>query len=253
MAEPRQHPVVADLGRRIAAGELPPGTKVVPEELAAEHGVSRSVVREALRVLEAKGMVRPRQRVGTLVLPPGEWDSLDADVIGWLLAGGDRLRVVTDLEELRAAVEPRAARLCCEHADAADLAALTEHATAMRRLGARGDLAGFTAADVAFHARLLQASGNAAFVRLQGTFAALLKAREDLGTLPHRIDDRVLSLHVQIAEAIAAQDPDRAEAATRALIDGGRAEVLERLGVGSAATAALGRAWRGLRGRGQGR
>jgi DNA-binding FadR family transcriptional regulator len=234
----RQHPVVAELGRRIVTGELAPGSQVVPEEIAAQHGVSRSVVREALRVLEAKGLVQPRQRVGTRVLPPGRWDALDADVIGWRVQGPERLAVVGDLEELRAAVEPRAARLCCAHADATDLAALAELAATMRRLGARGDLAGFTAADVAFHARLLHASGNASFVRLEGTFAALLQAREDLGTLPHQISEDMLALHEEVAEAIAAQDPDRAERAARELVDGARSEVLARLGKPPAALGA---------------
>lgn len=249
-AAERQHPVVSDLGLRIATGELAPGDRIVPEEIAAAHGIARSVVREALRVLEAKGMVRPRQRVGTLVLPAQEWDALDAEVIAWRIQGPNRVAVLSDLEELRAAVEPRAARLCCAHADAADLAALAELATTMRRLGSRGDLAGFTAADVGFHARLLAASGNAAFVRLQGTFAALLHAREDLGTLPHQISEPVLALHEEIADAIAAQDPDRAEVAARTLVDGARAEVLGRVGaLPGAAGAAIGRAWRGLRGR----
>lgn len=242
----RQHPVVADLGRRIATGELRAGTQVVPEEVAAQHGVSRSVVREALRVLEAKGLVQPKQRVGTRVLPPERWDALDADVIGWRVQGPERLEVVSDIEELRAAVEPRAARLSCESADAADLAALAELAGTMRRLGSRGDLAGFTAADVAFHARLLHASGNASFIRLEGTFAALLKAREELGTLPHQISEDVLALHEELAEAIAAQDSDRAEQAARELVDGARSEVLSRLG---APAAAVGRVLGRLRNR----
>lgn len=246
MLEVRQHPVVADLGRRIATGELEPGTQVVPEEIAAQHGVARSVVREALRVLEAKGLVQPKQRVGTRVLPPERWDALDADVIGWRVRGPDRLAVVSDLEELRAAVEPRAARLCCEHADAADVAELAERAAAMRRLGSRGDLAGFTAADVAFHTRLLRGSRNAAFVRLEGTFAALLQARRELGTLPHQISEEVLALHEEIVEAIAARNPDRAEHAARTLIDGARSELLTRLG---APAAAMGRVLDRLRNR----
>ncbi|HLV55818.1 MAG TPA: FCD domain-containing protein [Actinotalea caeni] len=244
----RQHPVVADLGRRIATGLLAPGTQVVPEEVASEHGVARSVVREALRVLEAKGMVQPKQRVGTRVLPPERWDALDADVIGWRVQGPDRLTVLSDLEELRAAVEPRAARLCCAHASTADAAALAELATRMRRLGSRGDLAGFTEADVAFHARLLRASGNAALVRLEGTFAALLQAREDLGTLPHQIGEHVLTLHEEVAEAVAVRDPDRAERAARELVDGARSEVLERLGEPAGALGRAGRAGRALRG-----
>lgn len=247
--ETRQHPVVADLGRRIATGELAAGAQVVPEEVAEQHGVSRSVVREALRVLEAKGLVQPKQRVGTRVLPPDRWDALDADVIGWRVQGPERLAVVSDLEELRAAVEPRAARLCCENGDdegTADVAELTMLAATMRRVGSRGDLAGFTAADVAFHSRLLHASGNAAFVRLEGTFAALLRAREELGTLPHQISEAVLALHEEIAEAIGERDADRAEQAARELVDGARSEVLTRLG---APAGAIGRVLRGLRSR----
>lgn len=224
-----RHPVVERLGAAIAAGELAARERIVPEAVADELGVSRSVVREALRVLEAKGMVRPKQRTGTRVLPVTEWDVLDPDVIAWRIRTTERVAVLNDLEELRAAVEPRAARACCEAAGVADVVALTEAAATMRRLGSRGDLAGFTTADVAFHNRLLTASGNAAYRRLRAPFGALLLAREELQTLPHQISDHVLALHERIAAAVGARDPDAAESASRELVDGARTEALDQL------------------------
>lgn len=229
MAEARTHPIVVELGTRIATGALPPGSKIVPEQVSVEHGAARSVVREALRVLEAKGLVRPRQRVGTLVLPRERWDALDPDVIAWRVQGTDRLAVLEDLEQLRVAVEPRAARLSAGRADEETCRRLLELATTMRRLGSSGDLAGFTQADVAFHGLLLEASGNEAFRRLEGTFGALLAAREILGTLPHEISSAVLALHQELAEAVAASDADRAESAARTIVDGAHSELLARL------------------------
>jgi DNA-binding FadR family transcriptional regulator len=83
-------------------------------------------------------------------------------------------------------------------------------------------------------------------VRLEGTFAALLRAREELGTLPHQISEDVLALHEEVAEAIAVRDADRAERAARELVDGARSEVLTQLG---APAGAIGRVLRGLRNR----
>lgn len=225
----RGRDVVDRLGLQIATGRLAVGQQIVPEQVAAEHGVARSVVREALRVLESKGLVRPRQRTGTRVLGVEEWDVLDADVISWRVAGPDRDAVLADLVELRVAVEPAAARLCCARATPEQASELAALASRMRALGSAGDLAGFTAADVAFHELLLVASGNGAFARLRSGFAGLLHAREDLGTLPHRIDEQVLALHERIAEAVRDGDGGGAERAARELIEGADAELRARL------------------------
>ena len=108
--------LVTELGRRIAAGELDPSEPLVPDEIGERFGVSRTVVRETLRVLQAKGMLRARQNVGTYIRPEQEWNLLDPDVMRWRLEGSNARRNMRDLVELRMAVEPQAAYLAATRA-----------------------------------------------------------------------------------------------------------------------------------------
>lgn len=113
--------LVDTLGRRVVAD---PGLTLSPDEIGAEFGVSRTVVRETLRVLEAKGLVSARPNVGTRVRPRTDWNLFDPQVIDWRLHGPQRADQMRELLELRAGVEPMAARLAAERAGEADVAAL---------------------------------------------------------------------------------------------------------------------------------
>lgn len=223
------HAVVDELGGQIVAGELTAGTVITPALLGERLGVSRTVLREVIRVLESKGLVRPWPKTGTRVLGQEHWNFLDRDVIRWRVRGPDRTRQLSELMDLRGAVETVAARACCEHATDEEVRTLQECAEELRRSGAAGDLRTFTEADVRFHALLLAASHNLVFGQLSAPFAATLEAREDLETLPEHINDATLEAHLGVARAIAARDPDRAERAVRTIIDQSRSEVLERL------------------------
>src|SRR6478609_4510179 len=103
--------VVQRWGWDIVSGALPPGSRIVAEDAALHLGVSRTVVREAVRVLDSMGLLTVRRRVGITVLPPESWNPFDLNIIRWRLAGPDRLRHLQSLSELRSAVEPLAARL----------------------------------------------------------------------------------------------------------------------------------------------
>lgn len=221
--------VVNRLGMMITSGELATGAKIAPDDVGASLGVSRTVVREALRVLEAKGLVRPRPKTGTRVLPPEEWNLLDQDVIAWRVRGPDRARQLSELLDLRLAVEVSAVRAACRNATADDIAALRSDADDLFAAGGAGDHAGFTAADIRFHNRLLTASKNLVFGRFSESFAAVLVAREELATLPEHVDDPTLQEHRDLADAIAARDEDRAAALATQIIEQSRAEVLARL------------------------
>ena len=96
--------VLETLGRRIATGELPEGRILTLADLELEHGASRTVIREAVRVLESRGMLASRRRVGITVLPHAEWDAFDAAVIRWNLAGPRRQEQLAMLTELRGAM-----------------------------------------------------------------------------------------------------------------------------------------------------
>src|SRR5690625_2054669 len=106
--------VLAEVGPAIAAGEYEPGAVLTLDRLAQRYGVSRTVAREAVRVLESMRLVVSRPRTGVRVRPPEEWSVYDPQLIRWRLAGADRMEQLRSLNELRAALEPGAAASAAE-------------------------------------------------------------------------------------------------------------------------------------------
>ncbi|MGQ4444779.1 FadR/GntR family transcriptional regulator, partial [Streptomyces violaceoruber] len=149
-----QQRVVDELGRRIVGGSWEPGVPLpVEDALAAEIGVSRGVLREAVKALAAKGMLHVRPRTGTRVLSPEHWNHLDRDVLRWKQAG-DATALLRDTSELRRIVEPEAARLAAERAGSEDVRVLYDALTAMEAAVARPGRRGYVEADIAFHRAL---------------------------------------------------------------------------------------------------
>jgi DNA-binding FadR family transcriptional regulator len=168
--------VLDTLGQRIVDGTLEAGTVLRPEDVTAEFGVSRSVVREALRVLQSLGMVVARQRVGTQVLPSASWELLAPSVIRWRGASSAYFTQQRELLDLRLGVEPVAAALTADRGgDAAE--AVLAAALEMVAAADRGDGRAYLDADVRFHRALLTGSGNAVFAHFAGTVEALLHTR----------------------------------------------------------------------------
>jgi len=209
--------IVETLGRRIAGGQLAPGAGMTVAELEVEFTASRTVVREAVRVLEAHGLLRSRRRVGLVVPPREQWDSLDATVIGWSLDGPRRREVLIELTELRAAVEPVAAHLAAERASAADRERLLVWATRLSELGTQGlgDSDEYLEVDIAYHSLLLRAGGNALFSTLSEPIAEILRARAVRGLTPSLPRVGTLEAHVATARAVAGGDGVAAEASAR--------------------------------------
>ncbi|WP_399086835.1 FadR/GntR family transcriptional regulator [Streptomyces sp. BBFR2] len=217
--------VLEALGPAITAGDHPPGTVLRAEELAAAFDVSRTVVREVIRVLESMRLVTSRRRVGVTVLPPEEWNVYDPRVIGWRLAGRDRPRQLRSLTVLRSAVEPVAAGLAAVHAGPAQCAALTEHAMGMVATSRGQQLDAYLVHDTAFHRVVLTASGNEMFARLGDVVAAVLTGRTAHHVMFTDPDPAAVSLHVQVAEAVRVGDAARAEELTRQITVGAMAEL----------------------------
>lgn len=217
--------LVEELGRRIAAGDLSPGTQLMPEEIAESHGVGRGVVREALRVLEAKGMVSARPRTGTRVREPKEWNLLDQSVILWTMTGPDWDRQLHELLELRAAVEPIAARSCAAINQSTNAASLRQACEAMAQAVRESDRAAFMEADISFHSMLLLGSENRIFTQLSDAIEAALRAREALELLPDKLTDLVCASHRRVAEAIASGDGATAETAMREILQQASGEI----------------------------
>lgn len=156
--------IEVSLARSIASHEIEPGQKLPSEaELCSRFGVSRTALREAIKILEAKRMVRSKPRVGAIVLPREEWMLLDPDVLDWVADLLDADSFIDAVLEARWAIEPAAAALACRRASLADLALIEEALNDMA--DADGNADNFTEADLRFHEALLKASGNPVFVQ----------------------------------------------------------------------------------------
>ncbi len=149
MSTSLHHRAIEHLGTRIIAGELPAGHVMLAEHLEDELKVSRSVVREAVRVLQSLGLVETIKRVGIRVLPASRWNPFDPLVIRWRLAGEGRGAQLRSLAELRTAVEPVAAELAAGNAPAELRSELVDISHAMRKAGEAGDVPRFLELDIA--------------------------------------------------------------------------------------------------------
>src|SRR6266511_2077717 len=116
--------VVHEIGVRILRGELKPGDALPDNGLVDEPAVSRTVVREAVKVLAAKRLVESKPKTGTRVRPRRDWNLLDPDVLAWQLEAGLDRRFLEDALELRRLIEPQAARLAAERATEDQVAVL---------------------------------------------------------------------------------------------------------------------------------
>ncbi|MCX5266555.1 FadR/GntR family transcriptional regulator [Streptomyces sp. NBC_00199] len=212
--------VLDALGPAITAGEYPPGSVLRTDELAQRFDVSRSVMREAVRVLESMDLVESRRRVGVTVRPRTAWNVYDPQVIRWRLAGADRPHQLRSLTVLRSAIEPVAAGLAARHATAEQCAELTECALGMVAHSRGHRLEGYLVHDMAFHRVILTASGNEMFARLGDVVAEVLAGRTHHEVMFEDPDPAAVTLHVQVAEAVRAGDAARAEQLTREITVG---------------------------------
>ncbi|MEU6117164.1 FCD domain-containing protein [Streptomyces sp. NPDC047117] len=220
--------VVDRIGRSLAADEIRAGEVLRLEDVQERYGVSRTVAREAVRVLESKRVVTSRPRVGITVRPLAEWNLYDPQIIRWRLASPRREAQLRELAELRAAVEPSAAALAASGAPPGARAALTGHARAMAVAARTGDRAAFVAADAAFHRALLTASGNGMFAQLAEVTEELLVSRRELALMPTAPDPAAVRCHQEVADAVAEGRPTDAAQAVVRVLDAARDEV-ERL------------------------
>lgn len=217
--------VLDTLGPAITAGAYPAGSVLRTDELAQRFEVSRSVMREAVRVLESMHLVESRRRVGVTVLPECEWNVYDPQVIRWRLAGAERPRQLRSLTVLRSAVEPVAAGLAARLATPEQCAELTECALGMVANSSGHRLEEYLFHDVAFHRVILTASGNEMFARLGGVVAEVLAGRTHHDVMFEDPDPAAVTLHVRVAEAVRARDAERAELLTREITEGALQEL----------------------------
>jgi DNA-binding FadR family transcriptional regulator len=212
------------LGEAIVGAYYPIGSSLPPEPtLCEEYGVSRTVVREAVKSLVAKGLLITGPKLGTRVLPEENWNWFDPDVVGWKSRVGLTRDFLRDLQELRRVVEPAAVCLAAQRATAADIAEV-EAAYAGMKLAIEqgGDYVG---SDLRFHQGLLRACHNRMVVQMSKALGALLRTSFEISTSRPDGPASSLPLHRAVLDAVIARDPRKAERASQVLIDGARDDI----------------------------
>jgi DNA-binding FadR family transcriptional regulator len=203
------------LGREIVTGAYNDRRFPTEAELAVEHGVSRSVTREAVKMLTAKGLLTARPRKGTSVQPSSLWNLFDADVLRWLLERKFSLELLRQFSELRVAIEPAAAALAARAADEAALDAIRAGYARMEAAEAGADDS--LDADIAFHIAVLDASSNPFYMQFRDVVETALRSSI---RFTNRFQGRTASLpaHLAVLTAIEARDPDAALSSMRVII-----------------------------------
>lgn len=205
-----------EIGMRIVRGDYPPGA-ILPNEAkwSETFSVSRSAVREAIKMLMAKSLLSSRPKVGSWVEPRERWNLLDRDVLGWYASAPDREAFLRTVQEFRHIIEPEATALAAERRSEEQMA---EISLACREMREASSLAVRTQADTRFHLAILRASGNELLVplgvliesALNNLFIAVTRETADV--------NQAQKLHETIERNIRLKRPEAARAAVRKLL-----------------------------------
>jgi len=219
--------VAAEIGRRIVSGQYPPGETLPTEpRVQEEFGVSRTAVREAIRLLSAKGLTVSRPKIGTRVRPRSEWNMLDPDVLKWQIDQKPSDDFIHSLFEMREIIEPAAAARAAERATEEEVARL---ATTVDELRARPRAsAEQIKADLAFHMTILEASHNPMLRSVGAMIESALVISFSLGWRAVMDDGSILQ-HRAVYEAIRDRNAEEAYLGMRRLLRNAKGDVFDAL------------------------
>jgi DNA-binding FadR family transcriptional regulator len=219
--------ILQELGRAIANDVLSEGVLLPREsELQERFGASRQTVREAIKVLAAKGMVRARRRAGTAVQPRSSWNLLDPEVLHWHSADAVPEQMLKDLFEIRYLIEPASAQFAARRGEPERIERIARAVDAMRDAADNADR--FYEADIEFHLAVFAASRNELIDRLSTILRPLLEV--NFSVRPHLGPGGIEAAyrhHAAVYQAIANHDPRAARRAMEALLDRASDEMFE--------------------------
>ena len=203
------------LGRAIVTGQFDGRPFPTEAELAKQHSVSRSVTREAVKMLTAKGLLSARPRQGTIIQPATSWNLFDTDVLSWLLERQFSVDLLKQFNQLRVAIEPEAASLAARFGKDDDLLQISAGLSRMEAAELGND--DTLEADIAFHVAVLRASKNPFYWQFREVVGTALRTSI---RFTNRIKGRTASVadHAAVRDAILARDGDRARDAMRLII-----------------------------------
>ncbi|MDN5788019.1 FadR/GntR family transcriptional regulator [Pseudorhodobacter sp.] len=220
LRRPRVMPdVVRALAGDILSGRFAPGAMLPREpDLCVDYGVSRTVIREALKTLDAKGLVVTRSRVGTQVADPERWNILDPQIIEWHPEGTLDNRLFDSILETRRGIEPLVAELAAKRASLAEIGAIDAAFREMQAAG--GDIDHFSRADIIFHRELYAASHNPVFRQIGKLIdAALTFALQATAILSPDERAEAIRVHGAVVDALRLRDGKAARLAAEAILD----------------------------------
>jgi GntR family transcriptional regulator, galactonate operon transcriptional repressor len=221
--------VAGSIGRRIVSGHYQPGQTLPTEpKIQREFGVSRTAVREAVRLLSAKGLTVSRPKIGTRVRPTVDWNMLDPDVLRWQLDEHPTKEFIQALFEMREIIEPAAAARAAERATDAEIAALGAAMDGIQH-EERGSPA-LIQADIAFHMAILEASRNPMLRSVGAMIKSALSITFSLGWRTAMADDAILQ-HRAVYDAIRGRDGEEAFLAMRKLLRNSMGNVFDAIWV----------------------
>ena len=211
--------IVHDLGRAVVTGQHRVGSILPTEDDLREHyRASRTILREAVKMLAAKGLLQTRQRKGTVVQPEAAWNLLDPDVLSWLLEREFAIDLLIEFTEMRLAIEPRAAALAAQSASGAQRRAI---AAAIERMYAAEDGKDDPLeSDIAFHVAVLEASNNRFIQQLTGLAETTLRFSIRRTNAYKGVTRASAADHNRVAELIMKGEAGRAQSARFELIHG---------------------------------
>ena len=207
-----------ELGKAIVQGKYKIDSAFPTEaDLSAQFNISRSVTREAVKMLTAKGLICSRPRKGIRVQPPHLWNMFDSDVLNWTLAAKPSLQLLKEFTQLRVAIEPEAVALACRTASDEQIEAIG-HALARMEMAEQGEDDPLDA-DIQFHTRILEASNNRFFVQFCDFIQAALRISIACTNQLKLVKAASAYDHRSVYEAISRRDGRSAKEAMRTLLD----------------------------------
>lgn len=211
------HQVTYTLGTAIVRGDYAVGDPLPTEaELGTRFDISRSVIREAVKMLTAKGLIASRPRQGIRVQPAANWNIFDTDVLQWLLSGKLSLELLREFTELRAGIEPRAAMLAAQRQSREGIESIAR-ALERLQLAERGEDDPLEA-DIAFHTAILAASENRFYLQLRGFIQAALRVSIACTNQLKGVRTASYADHKRIYDAIHSGAPEQARRALEDLL-----------------------------------
>ena len=227
MAERLSEKVAGTIGRRIVSGRYLPGDTLPTEpRIQEEFGVSRTAVREAIRLLSAKGLTSSRPKIGTRVRPTVDWNMLDPEVLRWQVDQNPTEQFIHDLFEMREIIEPAASSRAAERATEDQLATLAKAMEGIQN-EARGSPEQIKA-DIGFHMEILDASRNPMLRSVGAMIQSALSITFSLSWRTAMRDDAVIQ-HRAVYDSIRQRNSDEAFMAMRRLLRSSKGDVFDAI------------------------